>query len=152
MHPQLNVPTSPHQKRQEEERKRREHELQQQQYVEQQMLMQQQQQSQAGIDQYNFEYHRSIDQYGDPAQQATSDGTIDYIDDAQIFEYDHGGHQNSASISNQPQQHAPQHQQALHSQHEERVDAYGGDDQNRTTRGYYDYGHTDNGHNEDDMW
>lgn len=60
MHPQLNVPTSPHQKRQEEERKRREQEQQQQQqqYLEQQMLMQQEQQSQDSVDQYNFDYHR----------------------------------------------------------------------------------------------
>lgn len=58
MHPQLNVPTSPHQKRQEEERKRREQELQQQQYLEQQTLLQQDQQSQDNVDQYSFEYHR----------------------------------------------------------------------------------------------
>ena len=56
MHPQLNVPTSPHQKRQEEERKRREQELQQQQYIEQQMMMQQQHHSQPEVDQYNSEY------------------------------------------------------------------------------------------------
>ncbi len=59
MHPQLNVPTSPHQKRQEEEQKRRQQELQQQQYLEQQMLAQQQQQQpQGNIDQYSFDYHR----------------------------------------------------------------------------------------------
>lgn len=50
MHPQLQVPQSPQQKRlqQEEERRRRE---QEQQYMEQQ-------QAQDSIDRYNFEYHR----------------------------------------------------------------------------------------------
>ncbi|KAI1141616.1 hypothetical protein F5Y05DRAFT_267891 [Hypoxylon sp. FL0543] len=50
MHPQIQVPQSPQQKRlQEEERRRREQE--QQQYMEQQ-------QAQDSIDRYNFEYHR----------------------------------------------------------------------------------------------
>ena len=57
MHPQIQVPTSPAQKRQDEERKRKE---QEQAYLEQQMQQQQQQQqqSQSNIDHYNFEYHR----------------------------------------------------------------------------------------------
>lgn len=51
MHPQIQVPQSPQQKRlQEEERRRREQE-QEQQYLEQQ-------QAQDSIDRYNFEYHR----------------------------------------------------------------------------------------------
>lgn len=53
MHPQIQVPQSPQQKRlQEEERKRREQ--QEQQYMEQQ-------QAQDSIDRYNFEYHRVSD-------------------------------------------------------------------------------------------
>lgn len=56
MHPQIQVPVSPQQKRLEEERRRKEQEAQQQAYMEQQM--QQQQAAQNSIDQYNFEYHR----------------------------------------------------------------------------------------------
>lgn len=55
MHPQLQVPVSPQQKRLDEERRRKEEEAQQA-YMEQQM--QQQQAAQNSIDQYNFEYHR----------------------------------------------------------------------------------------------
>lgn len=55
MHPQLQVPVSPQQKRLDEERRRKEQEAQQA-YMEQQM--QQQQSAQNSIDQYNFEYHR----------------------------------------------------------------------------------------------
>lgn len=55
MHPQIQVPVSPQQKRLEEERRRKEEEAQQA-YMEQQM--QQQQAAQNSIDQYNFEYHR----------------------------------------------------------------------------------------------
>jgi hypothetical protein len=52
MHPQIQVPQSPQQKRlQEEERRRREQEQQQQ-------YMEQQQQAQDNMDQYDFEYHR----------------------------------------------------------------------------------------------
>lgn len=56
MHPQIQVPVSPQQKRLDEERRRKEQEAQQQAYMEQQM--QQQQAAQNSIDQYNFEYHR----------------------------------------------------------------------------------------------
>lgn len=55
MHPQIQVPVSPQQKRLDEERRRKEQEVQQA-YMEQQM--QQQQAAQNSIDQYNFEYHR----------------------------------------------------------------------------------------------
>ena len=60
MHPQIQVPQSPQQKRlQEEERKRRE----QEQYLAQQQEQQrqlEQQQAQDSIDRYNFEYHRGV--------------------------------------------------------------------------------------------
>ncbi|ROW03123.1 hypothetical protein VMCG_05681 [Cytospora schulzeri] len=83
MHPQIQVPVSPQQKRQEEERRRKEQEAQQQAYMEQQMS---QQQAQNSIDQYNFEYHRSGNQYGD------SEG--DYVDENQEqYDYEQGrGH------------------------------------------------------------
>ncbi|KAF3761762.1 hypothetical protein M406DRAFT_281836 [Cryphonectria parasitica EP155] len=87
MHPQLQVPVSPQQKRLEEERQRKEQEAQQA-YMEQQM--QQQQSAQNSIDQYNFEYHRSSNQYGD------SEG--DYVDEnGEPYDYDqgqaHGGYE-----------------------------------------------------------
>lgn len=85
MHPQLNVPISPQQKRQEEERKRREAE---QQALEQQMAAQQAAQD----GNFDFEYHRSGSQYGDsPVQQG--DDSVQYVDDSQIYEYEHGGQQ-----------------------------------------------------------
>ncbi|KAI1336995.1 hypothetical protein F5Y15DRAFT_391969 [Xylariaceae sp. FL0016] len=78
MHPQIQVPQSPQQKRlQEEERRRREEE---QKFAEQQ-------QSQDSIDQYNFEYHRSTSQYGDPSMQHEAG---DYPEAAEIYDYDHG--------------------------------------------------------------
>ncbi|KAI1100609.1 hypothetical protein F4804DRAFT_39205 [Jackrogersella minutella] len=79
MHPQLQVPQSPQQKRlQEEERQRREQ--QEQQYMEQQ-------QAQDSIDRYNFEYHRSTTQYGDPSMQHEAG---DYPESAEIYDYAHG--------------------------------------------------------------
>ncbi|KAI1454451.1 hypothetical protein F4805DRAFT_439608 [Annulohypoxylon moriforme] len=78
MHPQIQVPQSPQQKRlqQEEERRRRE---QEQQYMEQQ-------QAQDSIDRYNFEYHRSSNQYGDPGMQQEAG---DYPEAAEIYDYEH---------------------------------------------------------------
>ncbi|KAI5866194.1 hypothetical protein GGS23DRAFT_373900 [Durotheca rogersii] len=79
MHPQIQVPLSPQQKRlQEEERRRREQE-------EQQRL--EQQQAQDSIDNYNFEYHRSTTQYGDPSMQHEAG---DYPEAAEIYDYEHG--------------------------------------------------------------
>ncbi|KAK5653328.1 hypothetical protein OQA88_9019 [Cercophora sp. LCS_1] len=89
MHPQLQVPISPQQKRQEEERKRREAEqaaLQQQQQLEMEQQLAAQQAVQNGN--FDFEYHRSGNQYGDaPTAQ---DGSVQYVDDSQIYEYEHG--------------------------------------------------------------
>ncbi|KAI0009369.1 hypothetical protein F4779DRAFT_375820 [Xylariaceae sp. FL0662B] len=79
MHPQIQVPLSPQQKRlQEEERRRQEQE--------QQYLMEQQQ-AEDDIDHYNFEYHRAANQYGDPSMQHESG---DYPEAAEIYDYDHG--------------------------------------------------------------
>ncbi|KAI0169343.1 hypothetical protein GGR52DRAFT_581492 [Hypoxylon sp. FL1284] len=79
MHPQIQVPQSPQQKRlqQEEEKRRRE---QEQQYMEQQ-------QAQDSIDHYNFEYHRSTNQYEDPSMQHEAG---DYPEAAEIYDYEHG--------------------------------------------------------------
>ncbi|KAI1074194.1 hypothetical protein F5B20DRAFT_467215 [Whalleya microplaca] len=80
MHPQIQVPLSPQQKRlQEEERRRQEQE---------QKYMAEQQQAQDSIDRYNFEYHRSASQYGDPSMQHESG---DYPEAAEIYDYEHGG-------------------------------------------------------------
>ncbi|CAJ2505258.1 Uu.00g126520.m01.CDS01 [Anthostomella pinea] len=96
MHPQIQVPQSPQQKRlQEEERRRRE---QEQQYMEQQ-------QSQDSIDRYNFEYHRSTGQYEDPSMQHEAG---DYPEAAEIYDYDHnkdqmdqdGGYQEADDYGN----------------------------------------------------
>ncbi|CRJ97063.1 hypothetical protein BN1708_009442 [Verticillium longisporum] len=86
MHPQAQVPQSPQQRRLEEERRRKE---QEEQYLAQQQLQQQQQEEsdQDALDQYNFDYHRGASQYGD---NNSHDG-VDYVDDAQIYEYEHGG-------------------------------------------------------------
>jgi hypothetical protein len=109
MHPQLQVPISPQQKRQEEERKRREAELAQQQLMEQQQLAQQQAAQDGNFD---FEYHRvsrrsslpcfsaltalqSGNQYGDSPVQ--HDGNVQYVDDSQIYEYEHGPEQHDAN-------------------------------------------------------
>jgi hypothetical protein len=57
MHPQMNVPISPQQKRLEEESRRKQ---QEQEYLAQQQ-MQEEQDSQEAMDQYNFDYHRVSD-------------------------------------------------------------------------------------------
>ncbi|KAK1498484.1 hypothetical protein CTAM01_07213 [Colletotrichum tamarilloi] len=85
MHPQMQVPQSPQQRRLEEERRRKE---QEEQYLAQQQQQQQQQEAgeQDSTGQYNFDYHRGENQYGDHPHDE-----VDYVDDAQIYEYDHGG-------------------------------------------------------------
>ncbi|KAI1493876.1 hypothetical protein F5X96DRAFT_676769 [Biscogniauxia mediterranea] len=134
MHPQIQVPQSPQQKRlQEEERRRRELEQQQQQYMEQQ-------QAQESMDQYNFEYHRSANQYGDPSMQHEAG---DYPEAAEIYDYGHNKDQ---------QQHHTGHDGMYHQD----ADDYGGQDGGKD---YYSYGHGNgNGHphsnqqEEEEMW
>ncbi|KAI0594130.1 hypothetical protein F4775DRAFT_456799 [Biscogniauxia sp. FL1348] len=134
MHPQIQVPQSPQQKRlQEEERRRRELEQQQQQYLEQQ-------QAQESMDQYNFEYHRSTNQYGDSGMQHESG---DYPEAAEIYDYGH----------NKDQQ---QHQTGHDGMYQQDADDYGGQDGGKD---YYSYGHGNgNGHHhgnqqeEEEMW
>ncbi|KAK0617444.1 hypothetical protein B0T14DRAFT_498455 [Immersiella caudata] len=113
MHPQLQVPISPQQKRQEEERKRREAEQAQQQLeLEQQMA--QQQAAQDGN--FDFEYHRSSEnQYGDAP--AHHDGNVQYVDDSQIYEYEHGVEQRDENGQKGHHQHngaGVRHQQHSH--------------------------------------
>lgn len=115
MHPQIQVPQSPQQRRQqEEERKRRE---QEQQYLEQQH-------AQDSIDRYNFEYHRSGDQYSDPSMQHEAG---DYPEAAEIYDYDHGKDDTQAA---------------------DYVDGYGED------KDYYSYGNQNGQRHdkEEEMW
>ncbi|KAI9151954.1 telomere silencing protein Zds1 [Paramyrothecium foliicola] len=83
MHPQMNVPTSPQQKRLEEEARRKQQELEYQQQQQQQL---QEQDSQNDLDQYDYDYHRAAVQYADTG----SDDQVDYVDEAQIYEDEHG--------------------------------------------------------------
>ncbi|CAM1505708.1 Fc.00g113450.m01.CDS01 [Cosmosporella sp. VM-42] len=80
MHPTMNVPVSPQQKRLEEEARRKQ---QEQEYLAQQQ--QDGQDDQETIDQYNYDYHRAAVQYAE-----TGAGEVDYVDDAQIYEDEHG--------------------------------------------------------------
>ena len=77
---------------------------------------------------------QSSNQYGDAGQE----GTVDYIDDAQIFEYDHGGHGGSSGQQN-----------GVYADH-------GGQAQQTRTRNYYDYEPADDkrrrGDDDEDMW
>ncbi|OAR00645.1 hypothetical protein LLEC1_02424 [Akanthomyces lecanii] len=85
MHPQMNIPVSPQQKRLEEEARRKQ---QEQEYRAQQGMGEGDQQD---MDQYNFEYHRSTIQYA----ESGGEGSVDYVDDAQIYEDDHGDSQDN---------------------------------------------------------
>lgn len=163
MHPQIQVPQSPQQKRLEEERRRKEQE--EQQYLQQQMLQQQQVQD---SDRYNFEYHRvSLQLMGhvpeNPASPVSSNTSLQgdqnmygspsnegvtYVEDSQ-YDYDQG-------IDEMPGH--DQHSQQM----DHRLDGYsrqGGSD-------YYNYGiahggsvvggqdqyHKGGREHDDDMW
>ncbi|KAL7932595.1 hypothetical protein V8C35DRAFT_306158 [Trichoderma chlorosporum] len=84
MHPQMNVPVSPQQKRLEEEarRKREEQEYMAQRDAQDEADDQDEQQT---LEQYDFNYHRTAVQYAD----SSSDKPVEYVDDAQIYEDDH---------------------------------------------------------------
>ncbi|KAH0491505.1 hypothetical protein TgHK011_002933 [Trichoderma gracile] len=84
MHPQMNVPVSPQQKRLEEEarRKREEQEYLAQREAQDEGDEQDQQQS---LEQYDFDYHRTTVQYA----ASNSNQPVEYVDDAQIYEDDH---------------------------------------------------------------
>lgn len=103
MHPQMNIPASPQQKRLEEEARRKQ---QEQKYLAQQGTGEGDQQD---MDQYNFEYHRvrnsmptveyqANEVYGQSTIQyaeSGGEGSVDYVDDAQIYEDDHGDSQDN---------------------------------------------------------
>ncbi|RFU35093.1 hypothetical protein B7463_g1223, partial [Scytalidium lignicola] len=121
MHPQLQVPMSPAQKREEEERRRKEQEEQYQQQLQQQQ------------EQYQYDYHRGISQYAEPQENQRAEG-VNYVDDSQIYDYDHQDDDNG---------HRPQNENGYdESQH------YGHQD-------YYQYDqrhHEQENEDEGDMW
>ncbi|KAF4630172.1 hypothetical protein G7Y89_g7969 [Cudoniella acicularis] len=127
MHPQLQIPQSALQKKQEAERRQKEQE--------------QQQQQQEGEEQYRYDYHQGIAQYAEPAQSTPSEG-VDYVDDSQIYDYDH--HEDE---SNRPQSRASQHNSE---------NGYGEQGHNRQGKEYYPYGHSEpqshGDEDEDEMW
>ncbi|KAG6099653.1 hypothetical protein E4U30_006217 [Claviceps sp. LM220 group G6] len=82
MHPQMNVPTSPQQKRLEEEARRK---RQEQDYASRQQ--DDNEDAENSLEQYNFDYHRAAVQY---AESGPDDQGCDYVDEAQIYEDDHG--------------------------------------------------------------
>lgn len=81
MHPQMNVPTSPQQKRLEEEARRR---RQEQEYASRQQV--DNDDSENSLEQYNFDYHRAAVQFA----ESGSENQVDYVDEAQIYEDEHG--------------------------------------------------------------
>ncbi|KAH6679495.1 hypothetical protein B0J14DRAFT_649885 [Halenospora varia] len=132
MHPQMQIPQSALQKKQEAERRQKE---------------QEQQQQQEGEEQYRYDYHRGIAQYAEPAAQSTpnsSDG-VDYVDDSQIYDYDH--HEDD---SNRPQSRASQHNSENgYSDQNRQYDRHG--------KEYYSYGHSEDQNQnhreeEEEMW
>ncbi|TWU75022.1 hypothetical protein ED733_006216 [Metarhizium rileyi] len=93
MHPQMNVPTSPQQKRLEEEARRK---RQEQEYLSQQQM--DDEDADNSLDQYNFDYHRAAVQYAESGSQSQ----VDYVDEAQIYEDEHGNdNQEEYSYDNQ---------------------------------------------------
>ncbi|KHN99019.1 Sporulation protein Zds1 [Metarhizium album ARSEF 1941] len=81
MHPQMNVPTSPQQKRLEEEARRK---RQEQEYLAPQQM--DDEHADNSLEQYNFDYHRAAIQYAESGHESQ----IDYVDEAQIYEDEHG--------------------------------------------------------------
>ncbi|KUJ23061.1 uncharacterized protein LY89DRAFT_165998 [Mollisia scopiformis] len=137
MHPQMQIPQSALQKKQEAERRQKEQE--------QQLRQQQQQQQPAESgEQYRYDYH----QYAEQQQTPKSEG-VNYVDDSQIYDYDHQAESSHSQSSNRPQSRASQHNQE---------NGYGDQGQyGRQGKDYYPYGHSDD-HDQDqedeadDMW
>lgn len=85
----------------------------------------------------------------------TDSGNIDYVDGAQIFEYDNGSHQgNDDHIGGSAHEHTErqQHSQQVLNQGIAAQD-YNSTTANRNARGYYDYSQPGNSQQSDgDMW
>lgn len=143
MHPQIQVPQSALQKKQEAERRQKE--LEQQQREEQQ-----QQQRQEGGDQYRYDYHLGIAQYAEEPQQNSKHEGVTYVDDSQIYDYDHQDEDASHGQSS----HRPQSRASQHNAENGYVDQ--NQQYRRQGNDYYQYGHSDRHDHEedddDDMW
>ncbi|KAE8453468.1 hypothetical protein EG329_010329 [Mollisiaceae sp. DMI_Dod_QoI] len=141
MHPQMQIPQSALQKKQQEaERRQKEQEQQSR-----QQQQQQQQPAESG-EQYRYDYHQGIAQYAEQPQTPKPEG-VNYVDDSQIYDYDHQEAESSHSQgTNRPQSRASQHNQE---------NEYGDQSQyGRHGKDYYPYGRAD-GHEDDeadDMW
>lgn len=142
MHPQMHIPQSALQKKQEAERRQKEQEQQRQ-----------QQQQQDGGDQYRYDYHQGIAQYAEPTQEPAKSDGVNYVDDSQIYDYDHQDADSSQSQhSNRPESRASQHSQENGYSDQNQYDRNGKD--------FYSYGrpeqrqqqqkHEDD--DDDDMW
>jgi len=135
MHPHMQVPQSVQQKKAEAERKQKE---QEQRYREQQEQSRQQQQQDGG-DQYRYDYHQGITQYAEQSQNPNHSAEgVNYVDDSQIYDYDHQGDE-SGQDHNRPQSRTAQNNSEN-----------GYNDQK-----YYDYGRTqshDQVAEDDEMW
>lgn len=156
MHPQMQIPQSAVQKKQEAERRQKEQE------------QREEQQRQDGEEQYRYDYHhvsfflqvehclytnilKGITQYAESSQNAAPEGGVNYVDDSQIYDYDHqNDDQSQSQHSNRPQSRASQHNTE---------NGYNDQSQySRQGKEYYPYGHSEpHGHTEeddddDDMW
>ncbi|KAH8903071.1 hypothetical protein BR93DRAFT_885632, partial [Coniochaeta sp. PMI_546] len=102
MHPQIQVPVSPQQKRLEEERKRKEAEEQRRRAEEQQRREQQQAQQDGNFD---FEYHRvsSCPIRKEDSDEIRHENEAQYIDDSERYAYDHQGDEHGNGDSRQHQ-------------------------------------------------
>ncbi|RKF61256.1 putative telomere silencing protein [Erysiphe neolycopersici] len=134
MHPQLQIPQSAQQKKQELERRQKEQE---------QQAMQQLQE----IDQYRYDYHEGITKYAEGDQQPDyNSDRVNYVDDSQIYDYDHQQDSNSvyAQKSNRPQSRASQNTGGNGYENELQ---YG-----RMVNEYYQVTDQQISRNEDEMW
>ncbi|KAG9233400.1 hypothetical protein BJ875DRAFT_45387 [Amylocarpus encephaloides] len=130
MHPQMQIPQSALQKKQEAERRQKE---------------QEQQARENGEEQYRYDYHRGIAQYAESTQDAQPNEGVDYVDDSQIYGYDH-----QEDDSNRPQSRASQHNSET---------GYGDSNQHgRQGKEYYSYGQSGGSRgqadddDDDEMW
>ncbi|PKS11437.1 hypothetical protein jhhlp_003200 [Lomentospora prolificans] len=134
MHPQMQIPVSPQQRRLEEERRRKEQEKQ---YLSEQQQQQQIQGGQDSIDRYTFDYHRDANQ-AQYSEAHAADESVDYMDDTHIYDYDDEGDPND-----------PTNHGSGYSGHDDygRHQQQGGKD-------YYSYGNQHNGDDgrRGDMW
>lgn len=95
MHPHMQIPQSALQKKQEAERRQKE----------------QEQQQQEGGEQYRYDYHSGIAKYAEESSQPKAEPPkaegVNYVDDSQIYDYDHQGDDSShGQSSNRPQSRA----------------------------------------------